>query len=127
MVSHTLMWSSVPTQDVLPITGVPTMISGDGNSDAINISAIETLMASVEVGAPTGTTPTLTFYMDVLDALGNWLQVLALTQLTGASYTYAAVGPGSPTPYVLTNRARFRWDSSPGSSWPDVAVALAGH
>lgn len=127
---RTLMWASTPDvadDEIIPITGVPDTITTDGASDPINISSISTLMASVKVGAPTGTTPTLDIYVDVLDALGDWLQVLALVRLTAAAYTYAAVGPATPTTYVLTNKARFRWVRSAGSSWPTFDVALAGH
>ncbi len=128
MTLRTVMWASGAAQDgVLPIKGVPTTINADGASDPITIAAITTLMASVKVGAPTGSNPSINFYVDVLDAIGNWLQVLDLSGLTGAGFAYAAVGPSTPDPYVLTNQGRFRWIISGGSTWPSVRVALAGH
>ncbi len=128
MAGRTLMWASGAPQDgVLPIAGVPSTITADGVSSAVPIDAITVAMASVKVGAPTGSSPSIVFYVDVLDAIGNWLQVLSLAGLTSASYTYAAIGPGSPTPSVLTNRARLRWVIAGGSAWPNVQLALAGH
>lgn len=130
MSDRTLMWASDLTLvkgEVQPIGGVPTTIAANGTSSTFNISAITVAMASAFVGTPTGTTPTLNIYLDVEDAIGNWLQVLALVQLTASAYTYAAVGPGSPTTYVLTNQARFRWVISSGSTWPNAKLALAGH
>lgn len=122
------MWASGTPQDgVRPIPGVPSTITADGVSGDFSIAVITVLMASVQVGTPTGTSPAINFYVDVLDAVGNWLQVADLTGLTEAGFTYVAAGPGTPEPYVLTNRARFRWVISGGSTWPNVKVALAGH
>lgn len=110
------------------ITGVPASISANGTSDDIDIDGVGVLMVSARIGAPTGTNPTISFYLDVKDAVGNWLQVLALTQLTAASYTYAGVGPGTATPYPLTAVARIRWviGGTASPTFPAVALALAG-
>lgn len=126
---RTQMWGSGPgAANVAGITGVPTTITADGTSEPIDISEVGTLMISAECGAPTGSSPTLNVYLDVQDAIGNWLQVCALTQLTGAAYTYSTVGPGTGSPYPLTAIARFRWDiGGTGSpTFPGFAVALAG-
>lgn len=128
MIERTLMWASGAPQDgVRPISGVPSTISADGSSGAISIAVITVMMASVKVGAPTGSSPGINFYVDVLDAIGNWLQVVDLDGLSGAGVAYSAVGPATPDPYVLTNQARFRWVISGGSTWPNVKLALAGH
>lgn len=129
MTDHTLMWTSgvvPPNGDYLKINGVPSTINADGVSDPVNISAVSVLMVSVTVGVPTGTTPEFSFYLDVQDTAGNWLQVLALPKLTAVGYTYASVGPGTATGYVLTDRVRFRWVKSAGSTWPNVIASLAG-
>jgi hypothetical protein len=126
--SRTMMYGSGPgAADVIGISGVPVTMNADGASNPIDVSEVRTALLSAKVGAaPTGSTPTLDLYVDVQDALGNWLQVAHLTQLTGVGYTYATVGPGTGNPYVLTSRARFRWDISAGSSWTQVSVGLAG-
>jgi hypothetical protein len=123
-----MMYGSGPAAaDVIGISGVPATIDADGASDPIDVSQVRAALVSVTVGAaPTGSTPTLDLYLDVQDALGNWLQVYHFTQLTGAGYSYGVVGPGTGNGYVLTSRARFRWDISAGSSWTQVSVGLAG-
>lgn len=124
--ARTLRWASVA--GVLPIVGVPDPITANGNTDPFDISDVQRLMASVETGTPTGTSPTLNLYLDVLDPIGNWLAVISFVQLTAASYTYAPVGPGTANTYVLTDRARFRWVvGGTDPSFPAVAVSAVGH
>jgi hypothetical protein len=130
--TRTRLWrSNAPDNNldaISPITGVPATINANGSSDSIDVNSVGVLLASVTVGAPAGSTPTLQFYVEVKDALGLWLPVLTMVQLTGASFTYGSVGPGTANVYVLTREARFRWviGGTGGPSFPNVGVALAG-
>lgn len=123
---RTQMWGSgAAVADVQSITGIPTTITTNGQSSPIDIAEVGDLMASVKVAnAPTGGSPSLHMYVEMLDALGDWLVVLDMTPLTAAGYTYGSTGPGSANAYVLTNKARFRWVVA--GSFTGVSVGLAG-
>jgi hypothetical protein len=103
-------------------------ISAAGNTDDFDISEVSTAMCSVKVGSPTGTSsPTLSVFVDVKDVLGNYLQVLVLTPLTAAGVSFASVGVGTAAPYVLTDKARFRWTlTGTNPVFPGVSMAFAG-
>lgn len=129
LVPQTRMWASgTVTAPTVQITGVPTMISSSGNSDDIDVSMVGVLLGTVVGGATTGSGPTLNFYLDAKDALGNYLPILSFTQLTGPSLTYATTGPGTANVYVLTKYVRLRWvlGGTGGPSFANCAVALAG-
>ncbi|UOB09070.1 hypothetical protein MQE23_08395 [Streptomyces sp. HP-A2021] len=83
-----------------------------GLTGAIDVSRISNGLLIVTVAnAPTGTSPTLAVFFDVLDATGTtWVQTSSATSiggalLTTAGFTYGVINNG----YVLTNRGRIRW------------------
>lgn len=83
-----------------------------GRTGAIDVSRISNGLLIVTVAdAPTGTSPTLAVFFDVLDATGTtWVQTSSATSiggalLTSAGFTYGVINNG----YVLSNLGRIRW------------------
>ncbi|PZT70195.1 hypothetical protein DN402_31750 [Streptomyces sp. SW4] len=90
------------------ITNATTGLTGP-----IDVSRISNGLLIVTVAnAPTGTSPTLAVFFDVLDATGTtWVQTSPATSIGGAlvssaGFTYGVINNG----YVLTNRGRIRWE-----------------
>lgn len=121
-------WASGTVAGTTQITGVPTTVTTNGNSDTINLGHASRILASVTVGTPTGTSPTLDVVVETLDPIGHWLPVATLTKLTAAAFTYAPTGPGTANTYVLGNEIRFRWTigGTDTPTFPAFAVAVIG-
>jgi hypothetical protein len=90
-----------------------TVNATTGQTGPIDISRISNGLLVVTAGnAPTGTSPTLAVFFDVLDATGTtWVQTSAATSIGGAllttsGYTYGQLSNG----YTLTNLGRIRWE-----------------
>lgn len=84
-----------------------------GRTGAIDVSRISNGLLIVTVAnAPTGTSPTLAVFFDVLDATETtWVQTSPATSiggslLTSSGYTYGVINNG----YVLGNSGRIRWE-----------------
>lgn len=107
-----------------------TVNATTGRTGAIDISRISNGLLVVTVAdAPTGTTPTLALFFDVLDATGTtWVQTSSATSIGGAllsaaGYTYGVINNG----YVLSNLGRIRWDLGGTSpSFTGVSFSLHG-
>lgn len=86
-------------------------ITGSGDSGPLDFTAISSGFASIFVTGATGTSPSLTCYIDVQDASGHWYQIATIgaALTSGPNFTFGNFGPASGTGYVLTGVGRFRW------------------
>jgi len=55
-----------------------------------------------------GTTPNITFVVDILGADGIWYPAYTTAAITGAVVSGVNLGPATATPVVLTKQARVR-------------------
>lgn len=126
--SRAIKWAAPAVSRTAEIGGVPATVSASGNSDPITIGRADRVLAFVQVGSPTGSSPTLNVVVETREPSGVWLPVITLTQLTAASYTYAAAGPGTANTYVLGDQVRFRWTLGGTSTptFPSFVVSLIG-
>lgn len=131
--SHIKIWAAaVPTPpNSIPITvggsAFTGTISATGNTDDFDISEVSTGFLAASVGTPTGTSPNITFSLQIKDVMGNYYQAVALTALTAAGTQSASVGPGTTNQVVLTNLARIRWVvTGTNPSFPSVGFAFHG-
>jgi hypothetical protein len=115
-----------------PITVYATVgqtITASGDSGPLDFTAISSGIASVYVnGTVTGTTPSLTCYIDVQDANQHWLQVatIGVALTSGPNFTFGGFGPIAGSGYVLTGIGRLRWvvtgTASPTFNSVDLSV-----
>lgn len=87
-------------------------ITASGDSGPLDFSAISSGLASIFVNGVTGTsTPTLTCFIDVLDANGHWLTIatIGVGLTSGPNFTFGVFGPIAGSGYVLTGTGRLRW------------------
>lgn len=88
----------------------PATITASGDSGALDLRNVSAVLVSASVAGVTGTSPSLTLFFDVQDAIGNWLQVATIgSALTAPGYTYGQAGPVAGSGYVLTGVGRVRW------------------
>lgn len=85
-----LVWTNVVAGTGVTLSGVAT-----ANSGAISALQYERLgLFIAQVGAPTGTTPSLTITLQALDQDGNVYTLAAGTAITAAAVQEISVGPG---------------------------------
>lgn len=101
-----------------------------GKTGAIPISHISNGLLIVTVAdAPTGTSPTLAVFFDVLDSTSStWVQTSSATSIGGAllnaaGYTYGQISNG----YTLTNLGRIRWTIGGTNSPTFTGVSFSIH
>lgn len=124
------LWASgSPASPIVPITSVDTSITASGNSDPIVLDWVERVMATATCGSATGTSPTLAVTLATQDAQGNWLPVLALSNLTdAAAFQYGTAGPGTANVYPLGALVRFQWviGGTDTPTFPTFKLSLIG-
>lgn len=86
-----------------------TAYTASGNSGPLQTGPLYTLAVDVNVTATSGTSPTLTLFLDRLGADGNWYPIWSPTAVTAAGVVSTSVGPGCATAEVPTNNIRLRW------------------
>jgi hypothetical protein len=83
--------------------------AASNNSPAIDTTNVSLLRLDWNiVSFSGGTTPSLSFVVDVLGADGLWYPVYTLTPVTAAEVDGVNLGPATATPAVLTKAARVR-------------------
>lgn len=120
----------------LSATSTGTTITASGNSGpaAIDLLDVTDVTLLLTVGTPTGTSPSLTVQLDVLDPDGNWIPAVTKTAALTTAGTAAAfaglhvpnAGPAS-SPFVLPRWARIAWTvvgTTP--AFPQVSLSLTG-
>lgn len=109
--AHAPLVTAVPQDPVTLFAPAAQTITASGDSGPLNISSITSGIASVYVGGATGTTPSMTCYIDVQDANGLWLTVatIGVALTNGPNYTFGNFGPVAGAGYVLTGVGRLRW------------------
>jgi hypothetical protein len=69
---------------------------------------IERLAVDINVTAVSGTTPSMTLYVERQGADGNWYPIWTSSAITATGQTTTSVGPGCATTAVVTSILRFR-------------------
>lgn len=114
-------------------------ITANGNSTTLTTGSVpidihnatDLWLAAYAPNNPTGTTPTLTVQLDVLDDFGNLFPgVLALTQLTSSTLkAQASIGVHvQSNPFVLPRSCQVSWTigGSANPTWPGLCISLLG-
>lgn len=111
--------------------GIGGTLTASGNTANLGIGAVTDVLLSVMATGVTGTTPTLDVYFDILDAAGNWIQVLHPTQITAALTTPAIAQAGlhmaTTSAWVLTSAGRIRWTVGGTGSPSITGVSICLH
>lgn len=98
--------------------------TASGVSAALAVRQTPTLAVDVNVTAVSGTSPTLTVFLERLGADGVWYPIWSPTVINAAGQTSTSVGPGCATAAVLTNQVRLRWVIG-GSASPSVTFSAS--
>jgi hypothetical protein len=115
-------------------------ITASGNSTTLTTGSVpidihdatDLWLAAYAPNAPTGTTPTLTVQLDVLDEFGNIFPgVLALTQLTSSTLkAQGSIGVHvqGGTSLVLPRSCQVSWTigGTANPTWPGLCISLLG-
>ena len=92
------------------LTQASAVYTASGGSGSITVPlAVEMLAVDANVTAASGTSPTLTFYLERQGSDGVWYQVWASSAITAAGTASTSVGPGCTVGAVLTGMVRLRW------------------
>lgn len=91
------------------LTQPSAAVTTSGNSGPLQTGPLYTLAVDVNVSAASGTSPTLTLFLDRLGADGVWYPIWSPTAVTAAGTLSTSVGPGCATAEVPTNNIRLRW------------------
>lgn len=88
----------------------PAAATASGTAGLGPIGALTGVAVGIDVSAVSGTSPTMTLFLEYLGADGTWYELWKPTQVTAATTISASVGPGAKTPAVIPNAAlRLRW------------------
>jgi hypothetical protein len=117
----------MPQQPVSLYVPASQTITASGVSADFDTSDVENALFSVFVAGATGTTPSMTVTLEVLDGAGNYITTAQLTAITsGPNYATLALGPGA-NGYIFTSRARVRWTvTGTTPSFTGVGISLIG-
>lgn len=132
------LWTTHKTVASLPHPSAAETISG--STVNLDVSTFEELGIYVNVTAASGTTPTISFYVDGLDASGNWQPLMQLnaggawTGVTqalahlgrGISLAGATVGTHVYANLTFPSTIRIRWTITGTSPSFTFSVALSG-
>jgi hypothetical protein len=110
-VAHAPGVTAVPQDPVTVYSSTGQTITASGDSGPLNFQSITSGIASVFVVGATGTTPSMTCFIDVQDANTHWYQVAAIgvALTSGPNFTFGNFGPVAGAGYVLTGIGRLRW------------------
>lgn len=87
-------------------------------------SEMTAVQVGINVTAASGTSPTLTPFLEVLGGDGVWYPVWTHAALTAAGQVVAAVGPmASSNPAVFTGQARLRLET--GGTTPSFTLSAS--
>jgi hypothetical protein len=108
---HGPLVNAGPRDPITVFSAVGQTITASADSGGLDFSQISSGIASVYVNGASGTTPSMTCYIDVQDANGLWLQVatIGVALTSGPNFTFGNFGPASGSGYVLTGTGRLRW------------------
>ena len=86
-----------------------TVTTTSGETDQLQTGLLYTLAVDVNVSAASGTSPTLTLFLDRLGADGVWYPIWSPTAVTAVGQLSTSIGPGCVVAEVPTNNIRLRW------------------
>jgi hypothetical protein len=106
--------------------GTSNTINANGNSGDLLTYNVRYLALDINVGTATGTSPTLTFFLDRKGFDGIYYQLVSFTAFTTSVKTGVwHIGPGCTTNIVLGYTMRLRWTISGASaSFPNASINL---
>lgn len=80
-----------------------------GVTAPLAIGPLTTLAVDVDVTAVSGTSASMSLFIERLGTDGHWYPIWSPTAITAAGVTSTSVGPGCATAAVVTSTIRFRW------------------
>lgn len=83
--------------------------TASGTSGPILVGFMPTIAVDVNVSTVSGSTPSMTLYLERLGADGVWYEAWSSSAITAAGQTSTSIGPGCATAQVLTGSIRLRW------------------
>ncbi len=83
--------------------------TGDGVEVLGSTSNFMYVAVDVDLTAISGTSPTLTLFIERPGPDGNWDAIWSPTALTAVGGASTDIGPGCTTPAVITSLLRLRW------------------
>lgn len=96
-----------PVQQVLLIPSAAQTVSG--NSGSVSCPQVDRLAVDVSVTAVSGTSPTLTLFLERQGLDGIWYAIWSPTAITAAGVASTSVGHGLATAQSITGTIRLRW------------------
>ncbi len=88
---------------------LPSTVNTAGGSEALAVGQLTQLAVDVNVTAASGTSPTLTLFLERQGADGVWYAVWSPTAVTAAGVVSTSVGAGLATAALPVPVMRFRW------------------
>lgn len=85
---------------------------------------ISTLAVNINVTALSGTSPTLTVFVEGQDANGVWYSLWAPSVINATGDTSTSIGPNCVTAVIVPPAIRFRWLVG-GSATPTVTFSAS--
>lgn len=86
-----------------------------GDSGALPVGNVLHLAADVNITAVSGSTPSMTLYVDRLGIDGNWYNIWTSAAQTAAGVVSVSIGPGCTVTHVFGTAARLRWAITGGT------------
>lgn len=100
--------------------------TASGNLPPVLPVAYPTIAVDVNVSAVSGTSPSLSLFLERLGGDGVWYAVWSPTAITAVGAASTSVGPGCATQEVLTNQIRLRWAITGTSPSFTFSVSIVG-
>lgn len=101
-----------------------TAVTASGSSGPLAVGVLTQLAVDVDVTALSGTSPTLTIFVERQGADGNWYPIYSPSAINATGLTSTSIGPGLTTPALVTSTVRFRWVIG-GSATPTVTFSVS--
>jgi hypothetical protein len=86
-----------------------TVINANGNSGILPVNAIRELAVDINITAVSGTSPTLQFFVDRVDANNIPNPIWQSSLFTGVTQERTSIGPGLTYPESLGANIKVRW------------------
>lgn len=92
------------------VQAAPTIITGSGNSGALNASSYRELDVDINITAVSGgASPSIQFFVDRQGADGNWYVIWTGAVHSAAGSESDSIGAGLSKPVAFGSTIRVRW------------------
>lgn len=103
-----------------------TVVTATGNTTATNgIAGIIGALFFINISAISGTLPTLTLTLQVLDpASGNWINLVTESALNSTGETVYTIYPNASGAIYQVLPAQYRWHYAIGGTTPSITFSI---